>query len=326
MMQSQLTHTFTATFRWSFVLLMSTFSLVSWAEELIVNYNDGSAVIERCRFTLDNAAPVVIDSTTGNIIAQVTDPDACGSTTPVPPTVTVTPATATINLGSSQTISWTSTNAVSCSKSGDWGTGTAALSGSQTVTPTAAGTYTYTISCTNNDGSASDSSVVTVTDPSVPAFCNSIPTFGLTRDTSYTAYAQLTNEAWPGTINEKSFWSIPSNQYTALSFVAGTGSGAHFFEAGSPAQGPSAGYVVKISQCPGDFTRDTTDPDVAFCQRSGASPTLRWSETSQAGFCKLTPGVTYYLNIAHGSVSSDNTTYTNACSSAFCSALFQRSQ
>ncbi len=307
-------------------LCLSAWAASLQAEELIINYDDNGSTTERCRFVLDSTVPVVIDSVTGDITAQVTDPDACGSTAPVPPTVTVTPATATIALGDSQTISWTSTNATSCSKSGDWGTGTAPVSGSETVTPTAVGQFTYTINCTNNDGSASGSSVVTVTDPNVPAFCSSIPTFGLVRDTTYTTYAQLTGSTWPGVLNEKAFWSIPNNQYTALSFVAGTGSGAHFFEAGSPAQGPNAGYVVKISQCPGDFTSDLSDPDVAFCQRSGATLTVRWSETSQAGFCKLTPGVTYYLNIAHGTVSSDNTTYTSACSSAFCSALVQRSQ
>lgn len=308
------------------VIMLAAFSAL--AEELIINHNDGTGIIERCRFTLDNTAPVIIDSTTGDITAQVTDPDACGSTTPVPPTVTVTPATATINLGDSQTISWSSTGATSCAKSGAWGTGTVASSGSETVTPAATGQYTYTISCTNNDGTASDSSVVTVTDPNVPAFCSSIPTFGLTRQDPPSSFVGLTGTTWPGTLNEKAFFSINRNQYVALSFIAGTGSGQHSFEAGRPQEGPAAGYVVKISQCPGDLTHNIPfDADTFFCQKEGSAININWSNNSASGSCKLTPGVTYYLNIAHGSVSSDNTAYTNSCSSStFCSALMQRTQ
>src|SRR6478752_6496252 len=76
---------------------------------------------------------------------------------PTVPTVSLTPATATITAGQSVTLSWTSTNATSCSAS--WTTSTA-TSGSNAVTPSA--TTTYSITCTGTGGSATDSSVITV--------------------------------------------------------------------------------------------------------------------------------------------------------------------
>ncbi len=304
------------------LLLFSLAGSYASAEQLIINYDDNGTITERCQFTLDGTAPVVIDSATGDITAQVTDPDACGSTTPVPPTVTVTPATATINLGSSQTISWTSTGATSCVKAGSW-SGTASPNGNETVTPPSTGTFTYTITCTNNDGSASDSSVVTVTDPNVPAFCSTIPTFGLTEQHNPETYQDATGHPWPGIVSDSDFWSINSFQYSALSFVADSSTGTLLFEAGRPAEGPAAGYTIKISQCPGDFTRDISDPDVAYCQKSGAVAGISWSPTTQAGKCTLTPGVTYYLNVVHGNV-ENNSTFTNNCSSTFCSVAMQR--
>jgi len=213
------THQFTRFKRILAFAVLATVLFAASAEQLIINYNDNGTVTERCQFALDGTAPVVIDSATGDITAQVTDPDACGSTTPVPPSVTVTPATATINLGNSQTINWTSSGADSCVKAGAW-SGAVATTGSETVTPSATGTYTYTITCTNNDGSTSDSSVVTVTDPSVPAFCANIPTFGLTEQHSPETYQDATGNPWPGVISDSDFWSINSFQYNALSFVA----------------------------------------------------------------------------------------------------------
>lgn len=322
----------------AFALFTLAFSLVH-AEQLVINYNNNGTVTQRCAFTLDATAPVVIDSASGDITAQVSDPDACGSTTPVPPTVTVTPATAAIDLGNSQTISWTSNNADSCSKSGAW-SGAASLNGSETVTPASTGTFTYTITCTNNDGSTSDSSIISVTDSNVPAFCSNIPTFGLTRHDQVQklianiptvvpalTYQNLTAETWPGQINNKTHFGIGAFKYVALRFVAGTGSGQHFFEAGSPSLGPAAGYVLKISQCPGDFTHNIPfDADTFFCQKEGSAVGINWSSTSTSGSCKLTPGVTYYLNVAHGSVASDNSAFINGCSTSQCSALMQRSQ
>ena len=56
----------------------------------------------------------------------------------------------------SYTLSWSSTNAASCTASGSW-SGSKATSGSQAINNVSAGAYTYTLTCTNPNGSASDS-------------------------------------------------------------------------------------------------------------------------------------------------------------------------
>ena len=69
---------------------------------------------------------------------------------------------ASITSGSSSTLTWSSTNANSCTASGGW-SGTKATSGTQAVSPTA--TTTYTLSCTGSGGTASQSTTVTVNLP-----------------------------------------------------------------------------------------------------------------------------------------------------------------
>jgi formylglycine-generating enzyme required for sulfatase activity len=59
------------------------------------------------------------------------------------------------------TVSWTSTNATSCSGSGAMD-GQSGLNSNYTERPKAPGNYTYTMSCTNGSGSASDSVFVSV--------------------------------------------------------------------------------------------------------------------------------------------------------------------
>ncbi|HEX5395377.1 MAG TPA: dockerin type I domain-containing protein [Candidatus Saccharimonadales bacterium] len=81
------------------------------------------------------------------------------SYTATPPTVSLSANPTTITSGSSSSLSWSSTNATSCTASGAW-TGSKATSGTQSVTPTA--TSTYTLSCTGAGGTANKSVTVTV--------------------------------------------------------------------------------------------------------------------------------------------------------------------
>lgn len=79
------------------------------------------------------------------------------------PIVNLAADPATIASGHSSTLTWSSTNATSCSASGGW-SGTKAISGTQTVTPTQ--TATYTLACTGSIGSANQSTTVSVLTPS----------------------------------------------------------------------------------------------------------------------------------------------------------------
>lgn len=85
------------------------------------------------------------------------------SVPPVTPTVDVkvNAGDGPVNLTNQDTftVSWTSTNASSCTGAGAMA-GKSGLSGSYTDGPKAAGSYTYTMSCSNAGGTVSDSVVV----------------------------------------------------------------------------------------------------------------------------------------------------------------------
>jgi uncharacterized protein (TIGR03118 family) len=66
---------------------------------------------------------------------------------PPPPPVTLSVSPTSITAGQSATLTWSSTQAVSCTASGAW-SGSEATTGSQVVTPAAAGSVTYTLTCT----------------------------------------------------------------------------------------------------------------------------------------------------------------------------------
>ena len=97
--------------------------------------------------------------------------NACGGSkaTPPPPAapmVTIAATSGAITLGQKVTLTWTSTDATSCTASAnpsqsDW-SGPEPVSGSASVTPAAPGTITYTLGCTGVGGSASHDAPVAV--------------------------------------------------------------------------------------------------------------------------------------------------------------------
>jgi uncharacterized repeat protein (TIGR03803 family) len=80
------------------------------------------------------------------------------------PTVAVALDKTSITLGSSATLTWSSSNVTSCAASNAW-TGSQPNSGTQTVAPTAAGTFTYTLTCNGSSSAANGSATLMVTAP-----------------------------------------------------------------------------------------------------------------------------------------------------------------
>ena len=74
-----------------------------------------------------------------------------GSTAPPAPmpTVTMSVSPTSITAGQSATLTWSSTQATSCTASGAW-SGSQPAMGSQAVTPTTSGSVTYTLACTGS--------------------------------------------------------------------------------------------------------------------------------------------------------------------------------
>lgn len=112
-----------------------------------------------------NTTYTVTCSGAGGSANQSTNVTVNAATTPTPtnpvPTVSVSASPASITSGQSSTLTWSSTNATSCTASGGTFTGTKAVSGTQSVSPTA--NTTYALSCTGAGGTGSQSTAVTVT-------------------------------------------------------------------------------------------------------------------------------------------------------------------
>jgi len=86
---------------------------------------------------------------------------------PPVPTATISANPASIILNQSSTITWSSTNATSCTASNAW-SGTKPTTGSEVVTPGTLGVFTYALTCTGLGGSATNSATVTVNAPPPP--------------------------------------------------------------------------------------------------------------------------------------------------------------
>lgn len=96
---------------------------------------------------------------TGSVMGSITESVTVTVTAPLP-TVFLSASPTSIVSGSSSTLTWSSTNATSCTASDAW-TGTRATSGTEFVSPTSASTYTLT--CVGAGGSANQIVTVTVT-------------------------------------------------------------------------------------------------------------------------------------------------------------------
>ncbi|MDA9094719.1 tandem-95 repeat protein, partial [Gammaproteobacteria bacterium] len=85
-----------------------------------------------------------------------------GGSAPAPepsPTASLSSSSSSVLLDSVVTLTWSSTNATSCTASGTW-TGTKATSGTEDVTIATPGNNQFTITCSGAGGSAADSTVV----------------------------------------------------------------------------------------------------------------------------------------------------------------------
>ena len=108
------------------------------------------------------------------------------------PTVSLSASPPSITTGQSSTLTWSSTNATSCTASGGW-SGIKATAGSELVSPTQ--TTTYSLSCIGAGGSGSASVTVTVTSASdtTPPVISSVQATGIT--TSAATISWSTDEA-----------------------------------------------------------------------------------------------------------------------------------
>lgn len=117
------------------------------------------------------------------------------------PTVTLTASPAAVTPGASSMLTWTSSNAVSCTASGGW-SGSLALSGSQSTGPVASAT-SYSLSCTGLGGTASASAVVNLVPTATLSVSPSVIAPGGTSTLTWTssnAASCTASNGWTGTL------------------------------------------------------------------------------------------------------------------------------
>lgn len=105
-----------------------------------------------------------------------------------PPNVVLSASPTTIGAGQTVTLTWSSTNATSCSASGGW-SGARAISGTEASAALSA-TTTFTLTCLGNGGSANASATATVTPP---------PTVTLTAEPAVVTTGYWTTLTWSST-------------------------------------------------------------------------------------------------------------------------------
>jgi trimeric autotransporter adhesin len=221
------------------------------------------------------------------------------------PTVTLNASPSTIAKGGSATLTWSTTNATSCTASGAW-TGTKATSGSQSTGALNANAG-FTLSCTGAGGSASQGATVTVTTPAPTVQLAASPATLANGDSatltwsSTNATACMASGSWSGakaTSGSKSTGALTATSSYTLVCTGTGGSASQTAKITVSASAPT----VQLSVSP------TT---VA----SGGSATITWS-SANATSCTASGGWSGSLatsgSQSTGAVTASKT-YTLAC-------------
>jgi hypothetical protein len=117
------------------------------------------------------------------------------------PAVTLKASPAAVAAGASSILTWTSSNAASCTASGGW-SGSLALSGSQSTGPVASPT-SYSLSCTGSGGTSSASAVVNLIPTATLVVSPSVVAPGGTSTLTWTsnnATSCTASNGWTGTL------------------------------------------------------------------------------------------------------------------------------
>jgi hypothetical protein len=166
-----------------------------------------------------------------------------GGASSSPPTVTLSVKPTSITLGQSAALSWSSTDATSCTASGAW-TGTQATSGTESESPAQSGNSTYTLTCTGAGGGAHASAELTV-NAAAPTVTLSIKPTSITLGQSATLTWSSTNAT---TCTASGAWSGAENTSGTLAVTPGAAGNATYMLSCSGADNGTPGTsVVKLT-------------------------------------------------------------------------------
>lgn len=227
------------------------------------------------------------------------------------PSVTLTASASPVNYNGSTTLTWSSTNATTCTASGDtaW-SGSKAISGSQTMSSLTVAAYTYTLSCSNAGGQTASQTVTVSVRPVVnlSLSSSSVAYNGSTMLTWTTtnATACTASNGWTGT--RATAGNITFNNLTATTSYTLTCTNT---------SGASNTATVTVNVGAAPLPTATLSSNVTVVG-AGGSVTLTWSSTN-ATACSASNGWTG-TKAASGSEQISNiqasATYALACTGA----------
>jgi len=195
-----------------------------------------------------------------------------GAPPPSTPTVTLSASPDSIAYSGSTTISWSSTNASSCSASGAW-SGSKALSGSQNFSNlTSSGTFT--LSCSGAGGSTNRSVTVNVANP--PS-----PTLSFTGNPTTVDYNDNATLNWSTTnatsCSASGAWSGGKGTTGSESVGPLTANSSYTLSCSGPGGNINRTVLISVNPAPQPtVTLDSSPASVA----AGGQTTLSWSSTS----------------------------------------------
>jgi hypothetical protein len=199
-----------------------------------------------------------------------------------PPTLTFGASPTTITLGQNSTLTWSSTNATSCTASGSW-SGPQATSGTQVVNPTATGMSTYALACVGTGGSANGSATLTVNAAPAP------PTVAAAVSPTTIALGQSASLTWSSTnataCTASGAWSgAQATSGTLSETPTATGAANYMLACTGAAGSASATAVLTVVAAP-TVTLSVSPTSITV----GQSATLTWSSTN-ANACTASGG------------------------------------
>ncbi len=205
-------------------------------------------------------------------------------TAPPAPVVTVNVAPSTIAVGQSATLTWSSTNATTCSANSAW-SGAQATSGMLTLTPTVAGGFAYSLTCTGAGGTGNGATALIVSP--TPGSTTNAPTVIVTISPTTITVGQSATLTWTSanatTCTADSAWGGAKATSGTLS-VSPTATGGYAYSLTCTGAGGTTNGATALSVTPAPPSQSSL-PTVTISLNPatitlGQSATLTWSTTN----------------------------------------------
>ena len=214
------------------------------------------------------------------------------------------------------TVSWSTQNmgtGVTCAPTGgigSWSTATAASGTLNLTAPASAQSINFTLNCSGTGGAANNTAALTVV---TSAGCPSPNLNGAPIVGTITPFVSLYGTPFPGTPSASASLNFTVGTYTAYQFVAPASTPQDgFFELTLTPNSGAGGPAGSLGVCPGVINSNLNSGDRECAPVPGKANvtwTLRTVLGGPSSFrCLLTPGQTYYLNLAFAACTSSTCT------------------